>query len=202
MVERPPPVRSRNRSSSASAMRVGCIMRTRAAASSIASGRRSSRSTMRTMASHCEASGSKSGGRRTRALDEQGGRGVDVERRDLPRRLSGESEGFPARRDDRRSRGNNVRRKLTNSDTSASRCSQLSNTATRSRSPSCSTSGLGERPAVVVTMTEAGQHRRRHERRIGERRQLDPASTVFVVPRRAGSRAATPSASCHTRPPR
>ena len=62
--------------------------------------------------------------------------------------------------------------------------------------------GLGPGPAVVITMTEAGRQRERHERGIAERCELDPPHPSREVLRFARRRRAEQAASCRNRPNR
>ena len=98
MAVRLPPVSSRKRSSSAAAIRAGCIMRTRAAASSMRE--RDPVETIDDLADRRRrlGVGNEAGPGLLRPLDEQRDRGRRVERRHPPRHLAGDAHRLATRR--------------------------------------------------------------------------------------------------------
>ena len=115
-----------------------------------------------------------------RTLDEQPSRRLRIERRHPPRHLTSDSDRLAARGEDRQARQQNQQP----CDELGDRAEQvLTIVEHRQEVPVAKLfhERLGKRPPEVVAMTERSRHGRWHERRIGNRRELNPAHSAFAL---------------------
>ena len=113
------------------------------------------------------------------ALDEQPSRRLRIERRHPPRHLTSNSEWLAARRKDRQSGQQNQQLR----DEVGDRTEQVLAVVEHAQEVLVAKlfdQGLDERAPVVVVMTERGRHRRWYERRIRDRRELNPAHSALA----------------------